>query len=194
MVRIVLAGLLGLAMAAPAHAEVTAKGESGFVIHLEADVAQPPAAVWPVLISPAKWWSGEHTYSRDSANLFLDAQASGCFCELLPKPQDAPEGQRRGSVEHMRVLAARPGVALRMAGALGPLQGEALNGTLTITLGGTKEGTHLVFDYVVGGYSRFKLEEIAPAVDKVLGEQLTRLVDAAQAPPADAPTPPAQAK
>ena len=68
------------------------------------------------------------------------------------------------------------------------------NGTLTITLGGTKEGTHLVFDYVVGGYSRFKLEEIAPAVDKVLGEQLTRLVDAAQAPPADAPTPPAQAK
>lgn len=184
--RAVLASLLGLALATPAHAEVAAKSDSGFAIHIEADLAQPPAEVWPVLISPAKWWSADHTYSKDAANLFLDAQASGCFCELLPKPKDAPEGQRRGSVEHMRVIYVKPGATLRMAGALGPLQGEALNGTMTITLAEAKDGTHLVLDYVVGGYARIKLDEVAPAVDKVLGEQVARLVDAAKAPPAEA--------
>ena len=30
-----------------------------------------------------------------------------------------------------------------------------------------------------------KLDEIAPAVDKMLGEQVARLVEAAKAPPAD---------
>ena len=146
---------------------------------------QPPASVWAVLIVPAKWWSSEHTFSNDAANLYLDAQASGCFCELLPKPKDAPEGQRRGSVEHLRVVYVRPNAALRMLGALGPLQGEALNGVMTITLAETKEGTHLALDYRVGGYARMKLDEIAPAVDKMLGEQVARLVEAAKAPPAD---------
>lgn len=185
--RLILPALLAAALfAAPAQAEVAAKGDAGFVVHLEADAAQPPRDVWATLIAPAKWWNGEHTFSKDAANLYLDAQASGCFCELLPKPKDAPEGQRRGSVEHMRVLYVEPGVALRMAGALGPLQGEALTGTLTIKLAEAKEGTHLTLDYVVGGYARFKPDEIAPAVDKVLDEQLTRLVEAAKAPPAEA--------
>src|SRR3546814_3111328 len=34
------------------------------------------------------------------------------------------------------------------------------------------------FDYVVGGYMRFKVSEIAPAVDRVLGEQLVGLAKA----------------
>lgn len=181
--RLIAAALLpALLLAAPARAEVAAKGENGFVVHLEADAAQPPAAVWPVLIAPARWWSGEHTFSGDAANLYLDAQASGCFCELLPRPKDAPEDQRRGSVEHLRVVYVQPGAALRMTGALGPLQGEALAGTLTIKLAPTKDGTHLTLDYVVGGYGRLKLDEVAPAVDKVLGEQLASLVAAVQAP------------
>lgn len=186
--RNLLAGLFALGLAAPASAEVVAKGDAGFTIHLEADIPQPPATVWPVLIAPAKWWSAEHTYSHDAANLYLDAQASGCFCELLPKPKDAPEGQRRGSVEHLRVVYVQPGAALRMTGALGPLQGEALAGTMTIKLAGTKEGTHVELDYIVGGYARFRLDEVAPVVDKVLGEQVARLADAAKDPPA----PPAQ--
>jgi hypothetical protein len=162
-----------------------AKAENGFAIHLEADVPQAPASVWAVLIVPAKWWSGEHTFSKDGANLYLDAQASGCFCELLPNPKDAPEGQRRGSVEHLRVVYVRPNAALRMVGALGPLQGEALSGVMTITLAEAKDGTHLVLDYRVGGYFRMKLDEIAPAVDKMLSEQVARLAEAAKVPPAD---------
>ena len=41
--------------------------------------------------------------------------------------------------------------------------------------------------YVVGGYMRQGGETLAPLVDKVLGEQLTRLKAAAEAPAPAAP-------
>ena len=81
-----------------------------------------------------------------------------------------------GSAEHMHVIFADPQRGLlRMAGALGPLQGEAVRGVLTITLTKTETGTRIDWEYVVGGYMRFQTAEIAPAVDQVLGEQLGRL-------------------
>ena len=162
---------------APLQAEVTAQSDAGFVVKLTTETTAPPADAWRMLVAPAKWWSSDHTWSHDAANLYLDAQASGCFCEKLPKPVDAPVGQRLGSVEHMHVIYADPqrGI-LRMSGALGPLQGEALNGTLTVTLVKTESGTRIDLEYVVGGYMRLKGEEIAPAVDTMLGQQLTSLV------------------
>ena len=189
-----LAAALLAALAVPqgsGHAEVVAQSEAGFVVKLSADTAASPAESWRTLIAPAKWWSSDHTWSHDAANLYLDAQASGCFCEKLPKPADAPAEQRIGSVEHMHVIFADPqrGV-LRMSGSLGPLQGEALNGTLTVTLIKTETGTRIEFEYVVGGYMRMKGEEIAPAVDGVIGQQLGSLVkvlDAANQPAPVAP-------
>ena len=68
-----------------------------------------------------------------------------------------------------------------MSGALGPLQGEALNGTLTVTLVKTERGTRIDLEYVVGGYMRLKGEEIAPAVDAMLGQQLASLATALNA-------------
>jgi hypothetical protein len=105
---------------------------------------------------------------------------------LLPKPKGVPEDLRRGSVEHMRVIAAMPPKLLRLSGALGPLQGEALAGTLTVTLKpmpdrGQNGGTHLTWSYVVGGYMRMNVEDIAPLVDKVMTEQFTRLAKAVAA-------------
>ena len=41
------------------------------------------------------------------------------------------------------MIYAEPGVMLRMTGALGPLQGEALLGTLTIELRPVEGGTEL---------------------------------------------------
>jgi hypothetical protein len=82
----------------------------------------------------------------------------------------------------MRVVYAEPGKALRMVGSLGPLQSEALTGTLTITLKPAAAGTRLAFEYVVGGYMRYKTDEIAPAVDNVLAEQLGRLAASLGAP------------
>ena len=74
-----------------------------------------------------------------------------------------------------------------MAGALGPLQGEAVLGVLTIKLTKTEAGTRIDWDYVVGGYVRAQPAEIAPAVDQMLGEQLGRL--AAMFTPAPPPAP-----
>lgn len=174
---LVVAALAALAIpSAPLGAEVVTQSEAGFVVKLTADTSAQPADTWAALIVPAKWWSSDHTWSHDAANLYLDAQATGCFCEKLPKPADAPAGQRMGSVEHMHVIFADPqrGI-LRMSGALGPLQGEALSGTLTVTLTKTDAGTHIEFEYVVGGYMRMKGEEIAPAVDGMLSQQLASL-------------------
>ena len=191
---VLLAAAALAAVAAPqaaSQAEVVAQSEAGFVVKLSADTVAAPADSWRMLIAPAKWWSSEHTWSRDAANLYLDAQASGCFCEKLPKPADAPAEQRIGSAEHMHIIFADPqrGI-LRMSGALGPLQGEALNGTFTVTLTKTDTGTRIEFEYVVGGYMRMKSEEIAPAIDAVLGQQLTSLVNVLDASAKAAPAAP----
>lgn len=174
-----LAALAALCLvAAPAsRAEVTTQTEAGFVIKLAGVAPVGKAEAWNALVAPQRWWSNEHTYTGSAANLYLDAQASGCFCEKLPKPTGAPDDQRMGSVEHMHIVYADPqGGGLRMVGGLGPLQGEALHGTLTITLKPVEGGTRIEWVYVVGGYMRMKQEEIAPLVDKVMGEQLQRLV------------------
>lgn len=161
-------------LAPPVAAEVVASSDAGFVTRAAADVPADTGATWAALIAPQNWWNKVHTFSGDSANLYLDPQGGGCFCEKLPL-KDGAAGARPGSVAHMRVVYAEPGKALRMVGSLGPLQSEALTGTLTIALKPEGSGTRIVFEYVVGGYMRYKTDEIAPAVDQVLGEQLARL-------------------
>ena len=182
-----------LALAAsPACAEVVASSEAGFVIRLTEEVTASPQESWKMLLMPGEWWSGGHTYSGDAKNLYLDAQATGCFCEKLPKPADAPEGQRMGSVEHMHVVYADPqrGV-LRMVGGLGPLQGEAVHGVLTVTLKREGTGTRIEWRYAVGGVWQAKPTEIGLLVDKVLQEQVKRLAEKAAPPaPTDEPANP----
>jgi hypothetical protein len=170
-----LAALPLVLAAAPASAEVVASSDAGFVIRLTEEVTASPQESWKMLLMPGEWWSGAHTYSGDAKNLYLDAQATGCFCEKLPRPKDAPEDQRNGSVEHLHVVYAEPGRVLRLTGGLGPLQSEALHGSLTMTFKAVPGGTRILWEYVVGGYMRYKPEQIAPAVDKVLAEQIRRL-------------------
>jgi hypothetical protein len=97
----------------------------------------------------------------------LKLKAGGCFCERVPKD--------RGSVEHMRVVQARPGQLLRLQGGLGPLQGEGATGTLTWSLKAVEGGTEVTQSYVVGGYIRFGAEKLAPLVDGVMTGQLKNL-------------------
>lgn len=156
-----------------ATAKVVDQGEVGFTIAHTAQVAATPADVWKMLRMPQSWWSKEHSWSGDAANFWLDSQAGGCFCEKLPDT-----GSGVGSVQHARIVFAKPNEMLRLSGAFGPLQGEALTGTLTIQIKETPTGSALRFDYVVGGYMRFKTADIAPAVDKVIGEQLVELANA----------------
>ncbi|WP_447765637.1 hypothetical protein [Sphingopyxis panaciterrae] len=163
--------------AAPAGAKVIDQSEIGFTVAHTAQVAATPADVWKMLRTPDKWWSKEHSWSGDAANFWLDSQAGGCFCEKLPGAE-GQGGSGLGSVQHARIIFARPNQMLRLSGAFGPLQGEALNGTLTIQIKATPTGSAVRFDYVVGGYMRFKVGEIAPAVDGVIGEQLAGLAKA----------------
>lgn len=175
MRRSSIAAFALLAAAAPVSAEVVASTDQGFVIRESSDVPATAEEVWAQLIRPSAWWSDKHTYSGDAANLSLDAMAAGCFCEVLMSPE-SPRAAPRGSVEHMRVVYAEAPRVLRMAGALGPLQSEALQGTLKIALkpidGG---GTRILWEYVVGGFMRYKRDQIVPAVDAMLGEQASRL-------------------
>lgn len=175
---LLLAATLPAALcAAPANAKIIDQSEGGFTVAHTAQVAATPEDVWKMLKMPQKWWSKEHSWSGDAANFWLDSQAGGCFCEKLPGTgPDGTTGQ--GSVQHARILFAKPKELLRLSGAFGPLQGEALTGTLTIQIKETPTGAALRFDYVVGGYMRFKPAEIAPVVDKVIGEQLIGLARA----------------
>lgn len=164
---------LGLAMlAVPARAEVIAESDSAFVTRDSAVVAASPYDTWQALIAPGKWWNNAHTWSADAANMYISAQGGGCFCELLPERENAPDSIRRGSVQHMVVLLADPPRALRMRGGLGPLQSEPVDGVLTITLQPQGDGTKIVWEYVVGGFMRFDTPTIAKAVDGVMSQQL----------------------
>jgi hypothetical protein len=159
---------LAPALLAPAaEAAVASSGAGGFAVHHEYTFPGSPEAAWARLIVPARWWSAEHSYSRDAANFTLAAVPGGCWCETLPQG---------GFVRHMDVELAMPGHLLRLAGGLGPLQAMGVSGALTITLRAEGEGTHVIADYAVSGYSPTGFGEIAKAVDAVLGEQLARFV------------------
>ncbi len=158
--------------AVPAAAEVQAVGDGGFVSHNVVEVAASPADAWAKLLEPAAWWNGEHSYSGSAANMTVEPVAGGCFCEAIP----ATNAAAAGGVAHMRVLYLDPRVrTLRMSGGLGPLQSEAVTGVLTMTVEPSRAGSKITWDYVVGGYMRMSMDQMAPLVDTVVGEQLSRL-------------------
>jgi len=154
------------ALAGPAPAEVKSVSQNGFEVAATAMVAAPPDRVYAALGEIGRWWSPSHTFSRDAANLSLELHAGGCFCERL---------NDGGSVQHLQVVYAAPGVGLRLRGALGPLQMEGVDGTLSWTLKPGEGGTNVTQSYVVGGYIRSGMEQWAPKVDRVLEEQFERL-------------------
>jgi hypothetical protein len=164
-------GAAAFASLAPAAAlaEVVEADAGGFTVHGTVRVAATPHAAWEGLIQPARYWNGDHSWSGDAANLTLEPVAGSCFCEVLPASG--------GAVEHARVVYAAPGEMLRLRGSLGPLQSEALTGTLTVTLKAVDGGTEIDWTYVVGGHARFSLPELAPVVDGVIDEQFGRLGD-----------------
>ena len=149
-----------------ASAEVSAVGSEGFEVRQQIHVSASPAAVYAALITPARWWDSQHTYSGNAANLTLDAKAGGCWCERLA------DG---GSVLHLLVVYAAPGKGLRLRGALGPLQAMGVEGAMSFSLKGGNDGTDLTMTYAVGGYAKEGFDNLSKAVDGVLGEQVTRL-------------------
>lgn len=181
--------IAGALVALPAHAEVVESTSGGFVTRDAAVVKASPKETWLALIAPRNWWNSAHTWSGDAANLTLTPQAGGCFCERIPEVDDPDRITLEGSVEHMRVIQAYPERALRMQGALGPLQSEAVTGILTIAISEVEEGTRIVWEYVVGGHMRYEIPPISKAVDVVMSQQLAGLAKVlGRVDPASAPT------
>ncbi len=164
--------------ASPAMAEVKAQSEAGFLVIHSKEVAATPEQIWQRLVKPKEWWNANHSWSGSTDGFTLDAKAGGCFCELMQEKNAAGKLETKGSVEHMRVIYAQPGKVLRMQGALGPMQSEAVTATFTAVMEPVKDSdkTRITFSYIVGGFMRFKTAQMAPAVDKVLGEQFAGLL------------------
>lgn len=157
-----------LLLVAPAlHAEITHSGDHGFTTAHSLTVPAEPFVVYRTMTSHVdQWWSADHTWSGDAANLYMEVEQGGCFCERLP------DG---GRVEHLRLIYFAPGSELRFDGALGPLQTMAANGRMTWAIEAAGEGSKVTFTYKVFGHPEGGLSGIAPAVDGVIGEQLARL-------------------
>jgi hypothetical protein len=178
MKKLILFAICGTLISVPAAAEIKSQSETGFVVGHTAEVLGKPDEVWKRLLIPKDWWNPAHSWSGKTDGFYIDAQAGGCFCELLQDKAADGSIKPRGSVEHMRVLFTDPGKVLRMSGALGPLQSEAMQGTLTVAMEPLKDGagTKVSLSYVVGGYMRYKVADIGPAVDAMLGDQFQRLI------------------
>lgn len=151
--------------AAVAPAAVENATPAGFHIRHTASVTLAPGEAYRRLLEIGRWWSSEHSYSGDARNLSLRVRPDGCFCEKLP------DG---GFVVHMRIGYARPGETLRLIGGLGPLQELGVYGALTFSFKATGTGTVLQVDYRASGADGSRLDQLAPVVDAVLGEQVKR--------------------
>lgn len=160
--------LVGPHVIGAARAEVVSASEGAFVVRSEAVSPVETKRAWRALGEIGKWWNPEHTYSGDAGRMSLDRRAGGCFCESW-------SGQ---SVEHGRVVLnmEHEGVrTIRIAGALGPLQELGANGVLTFRISGDGAGSRIAADYRVSGDPSLALNALAPVVDAVLEEQVSRL-------------------
>ena len=155
----------GVALAGPAQGEVKAAAPDGFQLAYAERIAAAPAAVYAAIGKIERWWSPEHTYSGDAANLSIAMQPGGCYCERWAG----------GVVEHGRVILLLRDQAVRLDAALGPLQGLAVSAVLTFALKPDEGGTAVAVGYRVNGSSASALDKLAGAVDGVVGTQVQRL-------------------
>jgi hypothetical protein len=164
--------LTGTTISAPVAARVHEQTQDGFVSRHVAIVPAGAEETWDMLVRPAQWWDDASSFSGDAANLSLHPRAGGCFCEVLPG-KSSPRAAPRGSVEHMRVVYAEDARALRMVGALGPMQSDAVTGVLTIVLRPSATGTQILWEYAVSG--NLRKPGVAAAIDQMLAGQILRL-------------------
>ncbi len=154
-------------LAPAAQTEVMDAAAQGFTIRISTKIEAERMAVYKAAVeNVGDWWHGDHTISGFATNLYIDARVPGCFCENL--------GQGAGIV-HLTVTYVSPGVVLRLTGGLGPLGLLGVDGNMTWEFDASEDGTLVTLNYAVGGYYPAGLDTIAPAVNGVLEEAMTRL-------------------
>jgi len=166
MFRLVCIPLVAL-LTSPLQAEVTSVGDFSFTVSHEISIEADPFVIYRTMTAHIdQWWNPDHSWSGDASNLYMKIERGGCFCERLPK---------NGRVEHLRIIFIAPGEEIRFNGALGPLQTMPVDGRMIWKIDATETGSTVRFTYMVYGHPEGGLAGIAPAVDAVIGEQLTRL-------------------
>ena len=159
--------LFGLSMlASPAAAEVVSSTSNGFHVRQTVQLVVPVPNSYDSFSRIGSWWNQEHTYSGSSSNLSLSLQPGGCFCERL---------DNGGGIEHLRVSYVQPGERAVLTGSLGPLLYEATTGVMDVKVERIAGGSRITMDYKAAGFAKGGAAELAPIVDKVLGDQMKRL-------------------
>lgn len=163
--RTILAAAL-LASGSMAQAEVVSSGPHGFHVRQAAQLVVPPDAAFQSFAAVSNWWSPDHSYSGEAANLSMALRPGGCFCERLPGG---------GGVEHLKVTYVDPAEHRAvLTGSLGPLLNEATSGAFAVKVERIAGGSRIVWDYKVAGFANGGGERMAPLVDSVLAEQMKR--------------------
>lgn len=157
--------ILLLLLCTSVQAKILSSSDTHFVLRHEATSTLSTTQIWQRLIKPASWWHPEHTYSGDSNNLSLDANAGGLWLESWES----------GSVKHGEVLYIKNGKMLRLDAPFGPLQELGAYTIWTITIIPHGDGSKVQFDEVSSGPPSADLDEVAKAVDYVKGEAIKRL-------------------
>lgn len=147
-----------------ASAEVVERGPDHFVLRHTIPLTGSGERAWRAVADVGRWWDGAHTYSGDAANMSIQLEPGGCFCEA---------NVNGGVFEHGRVIEADPGTGVRLNAPLGPLKGRATQSDLSIGWGGADRDPELVMSYVVRGPG---LGAFADGVDGVMTIQFDRLV------------------
>lgn len=148
------------------HAELQSSDEQGFVSVHELELAASPEESYRAFVDDvAAWWDANHSFSGQASAFSIDDRAGGCFCEIHGDVE----------VEHLRVVNVKRGSAITLRGGLGPLQGMAVTGSMSLTFEPAAVGTLLKYRYSVGGYLPGGLKPLAGPVDQVQLGQLKRL-------------------
>jgi hypothetical protein len=167
MFKILSTGLVLALFATGASAEVRARTDNGFTLGYERPVRAGPDTVLETVAMPSGWWSSDHTYSGDAANIRLDMIPGGCWCEALPG----------GGVKHAEVVMVWPERRMvRFDAPFGPLQGMGAEAVLTMTWSDPPEGGERVlrWTFVVSGPGTGAMADV---IDGVMTEQFRRLGD-----------------
>ncbi|MGA0603485.1 SRPBCC family protein [Caulobacter sp. KR2-114] len=166
MKRIGLGVLAAALLAGAARAEVTDTSPAGFEVRRSVEIAAPAAKVWAAMITPARWWSSEHSWSGKADNFTFEPRAGGCWCETLPGG---------GGALHLTVTYIVPNHELRLFGQQGPFQFTGAVNTLDWKLTEKDGHTTVTWTFEAGGYVKGGIGQLSAPVDGVMGENIGRL-------------------
>jgi hypothetical protein len=165
--KYVAAAAIVLGIVPGVRGEITDSAANGFSIRHTIEVSTAREELYRIAVDEVgKWWNGDHSFSGDASNMYIESRALGCFCETIGEA---------ASVVHLTVTFVNPGQMIRLSGGLGPLGLMGVNGNMTWEFAESGAGSAVTLTYAVGGYLDGGLDAVALAVDGVLVEQMMRL-------------------